>query len=98
METINLTSSTNESSTVQNAEVFRISKASLESSEIYTILSNFDPVLQTYVERIKEAKPDEVYIFFSNDQNKSEDFSYDNYLWKNNGAFKKILEKKVLFY
>ncbi len=45
MDNSNLTSSTNESSTVQNAEIFRISKASLESSS-YKINSVEIPIIE----------------------------------------------------
>ena len=41
METLNLTSSKNESSTVQNAKAFGISKARLVSSDIFEIFKQF---------------------------------------------------------
>lgn len=82
------TDSSDESSDTINPEVFRTCTKKLSPKEAHNILANFDPATYTHVNRITNARPGQIYIFYTNNAKLFDDYTTDNFSWSNNGALK----------
>jgi hypothetical protein len=59
--------------------VFRMLNTKLSPQDASNILRNFDPEKHSHVDRIRKARPGQLYIFYSAQAAKQRDFCVDNY-------------------
>lgn len=79
-------------------EVYDISNTTLSNEYVDDALTNFDIVTDNYNESIKDPKVNDIYLFYTENINKTEDYKVDGYKWRNNGAKKPVPLNKPLFY
>ena len=77
------------SNVCEKYNVFKQAVVSLDWSEAYAILKNFKPDSTPYINSpIVKPKGGDVYIYFTTDELKEDDYKVDYYQWRNNGAKK----------
>ena len=64
--------------------------AKIQSSMALKILNEFKYGVTASVDNINNAKAGEIYIFYTEDVQKYDDFTCDNFNWLNQGTFKTI--------
>jgi len=65
---------------------------SLSYDEICNLIINFNPEIDNYTEQIESPKAGDVYLHYSLDKNKLDDWKSDGIIWLNNGQ--KSVNKK----
>ena len=65
---------------------------SLSYDEICDLIINFNPEIDNYTEQIESPKAGDVYLHYSLDKNKLDDWKSDGIIWLNNGQ--KSVNKK----
>ena len=81
-----------------NLEVYRVKQfQSPHWREAYRILSSFNPEKDPYCTRIPYSNGGEMYIFYTSDHSKKNDYTTDHFQWRNNGSHKKcfVEENKI---
>ena len=57
----------------------------LNNEEIYSIISNFDPEKDNFSESIEHPKNGDIFIHFSKDDDKLDDWKADGIVWEKRG-------------
>ena len=68
-----------------------------ELEEIYNLIVSFDPIKDKYTEEIQNPKNGEVYLHFSSDYTKLNDWKADGIIWHNGGQ-KSVNQKSNILY
>ena len=70
----------------------------MDLTKIHTLLKNFNEIDKTHVQRIHQPKGGQVFIFFSNDKNRANDYKVDGYNWRHIGGSKPTpIKDPILF-
>ena len=75
-----------------NAEAYDTSNVSLKWQQALSILKNFDPQFDNYVNTFPKANGGEMFIFFTEKPEEHQNLTTDTYQWKSYGAFKKCIQ------